>query len=81
MTKILIVSLSLLLIASSQLGAKGSKASKPAVTKVKSYKKKNGIVVSPHDRTVPNKTKTDNWSTRGNTNPETGKNGTKDPKK
>jgi hypothetical protein len=52
-------------------------------THVKGHMKKNGTYVAPHDRTAPNKTKTDNWSTKGNVNPETGKAGTKspDPKK
>lgn len=31
----------------------------------------------PHVRTAPNKTKNDNWSTRGNVNPRTGKEGTR----
>jgi len=46
---------------------------------VKEYKKKNGTVVQAHDRTAPNKTQKDNWSTKGNANPETGKAGTKKP--
>lgn len=48
-------------------------------THVKGYVKKNGKYVAPHDRTAPNGTKTDNWSTNGNVNPETGKAGTKSP--
>jgi hypothetical protein len=39
--------------------------------------KKDGTVVKAHDRTAPNQTKNDNWSTKGNVNPETGKEGTK----
>jgi hypothetical protein len=37
----------------------------------------------PHDhrRTNPDKSKNNNWSTKGNTNPYTGKKGTKDPYK
>lgn len=48
-------------------------------THVKGYVKKNGKYVAPHDRTAPNGTKADNWSTKGNVNPETGKAGTKSP--
>lgn len=48
-------------------------------TKVRGYVKKDGTVVAPHTRTLPNKTKDDNWSTRGNVNPNTGKPGTKRP--
>src|SRR3954466_12654226 len=44
---------------------------------VKGYTKKDGTYVAPHDRTAPNSTKNDNWSTKGNVNPETGKAGTK----
>lgn len=45
--------------------------------KVDGYTKKDGTVVVPHNRTAPNKTKNDNWSTKGNVNPYTGKAGTK----
>lgn len=45
---------------------------KPQVTK-------RGSVVRPHQRTAPNQTKMDNWSTKGNQNPMTGKKGTKQP--
>jgi hypothetical protein len=46
---------------------------------VHGYTKKNGTYVKPHHRTRPNKTKKDNWSTKGNVNPYTGKKGTKSP--
>lgn len=48
-------------------------------TSVKGYTKKSGTYVAPHKRTAPNKTKSDNYSTKGNTNPYTGKKGTKNP--
>ncbi|MET0533053.1 MAG: hypothetical protein ABW171_02410 [Steroidobacter sp.] len=50
-------------------------------TNVNGYFKKDGTYVPPHVRTTPNDSKLDNWSTRGNVNPHTGKNGTKDPYK
>jgi hypothetical protein len=40
------------------------------------YTKKNGTYVAPHYKTSPNKTKVDNWSTKPNVNPYTGKQGT-----
>jgi len=40
---------------------------------------KNGTYVAPHQATNPNDTKADNWSSKGNVNPYTGKEGTKDP--
>lgn len=46
---------------------------------VKGYTKKSGTYVAPHQRTAANKTKSDNYSTKGNTNPYTGKKGTKKP--
>jgi|ERR1700688_1610963 len=62
-------------------GGKSSGRSSSARVHVKSYTTKKGKVVKSHDRTAPNGTKRDNWSTKGNTNPETGKPGTKDPNK
>lgn len=44
---------------------------------VRGYYRKDGRYVAPHERTAPNKTKNDNYSTRGNVNPYTGKSGTK----
>jgi len=49
------------------------------VVHVRGYTRKDGTYVPPHDRTAPNGTKLDNWSTKGNINPETGKPGTIDP--
>jgi hypothetical protein len=46
---------------------------------VRGYVKKDGTYVAPHERTAPNSTTLDNYSTKGNINPYTGKEGTKDP--
>jgi hypothetical protein len=46
-------------------------------THVDGYTRSNGTYVQPHDRTAPDRTRNDNWSTRGNTNPDTGVRGTK----
>jgi hypothetical protein len=46
---------------------------------VKGYTKKDGTYVAPHSRTAPDKSKSNNWSSKGNVNPETGKKGTVDP--
>ena len=48
-------------------------------TRVKGTVKKDGTYVAPYVRTKPNKTKLDNYSTKGNINPNTGKKGTKNP--
>ena len=50
-------------------------------TTVKGYVKKDGTYVAPHHRTAPNKTERDNYNTKGNTNPYTGKDGTREAKK
>jgi hypothetical protein len=55
---------------------------KPSPTKpvyVKGYHTNKGKWVEGHYKTVPNKTVRDNWDTRPNVNPYTGKPGTKDP--
>lgn len=46
---------------------------------VRGYTKKDGTYVAPHERTAPNNTNLDNYSTKGNVNPYTGKEGTKEP--
>lgn len=43
---------------------------------VRGYYRSNGTYVQPYQRTVPNSTRNDNYSTVGNTNPYTGKAGT-----
>lgn len=52
-----------------------------ADTDVKGYRKKDGTYVAPHKRSDSNSRKDDNWSSKGNTNPYTGKKGTVDPYK
>ncbi len=48
-----------------------------ADTYVSGYTTSYGTYVAPHYRSDANGTKSDNWSTRGNVNPYTGKAGTK----
>ena len=50
-----------------------------ADTHVNGYYKKNGTYVEPHYRSSPNGTTLDNFSTKGNINPYTGKEGTRNP--
>lgn len=47
--------------------------------RVHSYVTKRGTYVAPSIRTSPNRTRTDNWSSRPNVNPYTGGAGTKNP--
>lgn len=46
---------------------------------VRGYTRKSGTYVAPHMRTAPDSTRQNNWSTKGNVNPYTGKAGTKNP--
>lgn len=46
-------------------------------TRVRGYTKKDGTYVPSYERTKPDGSKTNNFSTKGNTNPYTGKEGTK----
>lgn len=50
-------------------------------TYVRGYTKSNGTYVQGHYKTKSNNSLYDNYSTRGNTNPYTGKKGTKNPYK
>ncbi|MFX3671796.1 hypothetical protein [Xanthomonas arboricola] len=49
-----------------------------AQTHVNGYHRANGTYVQPHYRSAANSTTLDNYSTRGNVNPYTGKVGTVD---
>lgn len=63
------------------LAAIGTVAAAQSSHHVRGYTRSDGTYVQPHEQTNPNSTKLDNWSTKGNTNPDTGKRGTVDPYK
>lgn len=46
---------------------------------VNGYIKKDGTYVAPHQRSDPNRTQRDNYSSKPNVNPYNGKKGTKEP--
>ena len=48
---------------------------------VSGHTKKNGTYVQPHRATNPNGTQRDNWSSKPNVNPHTGKPGQKEPQR
>lgn len=50
---------------------------KPDSTYVRGHKTKNGTYVKAHRRSNPDKNFNNNWSTKGNDNPYTGKEGSK----
>jgi len=83
--KIIVLAFSLLCCA--PIFAKGQRsykvptyhAPRSASVYVRSHVTKTGTYVAPSYRTTPNATKADNWSSKPNFNPYTGKAGTKDP--
>ena len=54
--------------------------SNPQSQGVQGYINQNGTYVQPYERTAPNNTQMDNYSTRGNQNPYTGAYGTRAPR-
>ena len=59
----------------SHISADGT-GSKSEHEHVSGYVKKDGTYVAPHEKSTPDHTKNNNWDTKGNTNPYTGKDGT-----
>jgi len=49
-----------------------------ADTYVQGYTRKDGTYVQPHYRSSPDKSRSNNWSSKGNVNPYTGKKGYRD---
>lgn len=50
-------------------------------SRVAGHVRRDGTYVQPHQRTHPNQTERDNWSSKPNINPYTGKEGTREPRK
>jgi len=72
MRKLIALVLSLAVFMQFSLAAVDAKS-----VKVKGYTTKKGKIVQPYYKTAPNKTKLDNYSTKGNVNPYSGKVGKK----
>jgi hypothetical protein len=62
-----------------RMGGSGFRGFSSRTVPLRPYIRNNGTVVMPHFRTSPNATIKDNWSTRPNVNPFTGKAGTRNP--
>lgn len=60
-------------------GSRSSYSSHGSTVHVQSHVTKSGTYVPAHVRTAPDHSKYNNWSTKGNVNPYTGKKGTKSP--
>lgn len=67
-----IITFAFSLLAPPSAEAKGSHS-------VRGHTTKKGTYVAPHRSTNPDRSKSNNWSSKGNVNPDTGKKGTKDP--
>lgn len=65
-----------LLLAFGLLACAAAFAKPPGSHYVKGHVTKKGTYVPPHMATNPNGTQRDNWSSKGNVNPYTGKEGT-----
>ena len=80
MKKIMILTLMALTFGATELQAQPYEdccTKKSTDVSVKGYYKSDGKYVQPHYRSGSNKTKRDNFSTKGNTNPYTGRKGSK----
>lgn len=73
--------LAVLISVLSLCGAATAAMGRGATIAVKGHITSKGTYVAPSVRTAPNATKTDNWSSKPNVNPYTGKPGTIDPLK
>ena len=79
--KLVLLSLVALVMTVPMMAKGRSSSAKGGTVHVKGRSAKDGTYVAPHNRNAPNRTETDNRSTKGNYNPDTGKRGTKTPKK
>lgn len=75
---VLLLALSLVVL---NVHAKSSTGRAGGSHSVNGYVKKDGTYVEPYRATNPNNTQRDNWSSRPNVNPYTGKQGTNEPQK
>ena len=66
-----------LLLAALAFACSGIAHAKGGSHSVRGYTKKDGTYVPPSRATNPDHSKSNNWSQKGNTNPYTGKEGTK----
>lgn len=77
--KAIILSMALSL-AAFNVHAKGSTGQAGGSHSVRGHVKKDGTYIQPHRATNPNNTQRDNWSSKPNVNPYTGKQGSKEAK-
>lgn len=73
--------LAIMMLSFTSLVVEAKNTSSGGSNSVRGYTKKDGTYVAPHQRTNPNGTQRDNWSSKPNYNPYTGKEGKKEPQK
>lgn len=49
------------------------------IVRVRGHVRRDGTYITPHYRTSSDKSRTNNWGSKGNVNPFTGKRGSQDP--
>lgn len=64
-------------IAAALLLATTAASAQQRTVTVQGHTRSDGTYVPSHQRTAPNSTQSDNWTTKGNTNPYTGQAGTR----
>ena len=87
MPRMVTIAFSILFVTMAPQAAVGQTKTSPSVyrqrstspVRVRPHVTNRGTYVQPHVRTAPNKTRTDNWGSKGNVNPYTGKAGKIDP--
>lgn len=80
-TSLFLLAWLLVLLVSPLVHSKSPYAGNNNVVPVQGYTKRDGTYVSPYQHTAPNGTQKDNWSSKPNVNPYTGKEGMKAPQK
>ena len=75
------LALSPVLAKGTKIRTKSPKFSSSVVHVKEGHHRDGRPAAAPHIRTTPNRTRTDNYSAKGNVNPQTGKVGTRDPYK
>lgn len=78
MRKFFLIGIFLLSVFANPMAAE-AKGRKPGNVYVKAHVTKRGKFVQAHMHSHPDRSKANNWSTKGNVNPNTGQPGTKDP--
>ena len=78
--KIKILSFLVLALSTAVVSAKNSSGSSGGSHQIRGHVKKDGTYIPPHHATNPNNTQRDNWTSKPNVNPYTGKEGAKEPK-